>query len=257
MKHQTKTDKRGWRRKWRSNLRSVVSKLEDILESYESFIVGRSPKDGKVTFVDDLPTKKPEKGTSEDLNQGRTPRKIVYDLDKGIRELEDLQKSGPPEDIETTRIRVGGSIEKQIRRMKKERGLAYARYVFVCEQHIARYFPSRIEEYNKLKVNPDYIMFLDEEIYPHYLKTRREKRKDRNGVQDCPPEIIRHRNLILDVLREIEDYMEDESLLKRNEEEGSFLPKEFTPYHKTHGNDLSGDMRKWKRKTERKNRTTD
>jgi hypothetical protein len=56
-----------------------------------------------------------------------------------------------------------------------------------------------------------------------------ERKVSREKIKEVPEEIIHHRNMVLEILREIEDYMEDEFNKTRPND---YHPTEPTPYHK-------------------------
>ena len=56
-----------------------------------------------------------------------------------------------------------------------------------------------------------------------------ERKVSREKIKEVPEEIIHHRNKVLDILREIEDHMEDEF---NKERPNDCHPTEPTPYHK-------------------------
>jgi hypothetical protein len=73
---------------------------------------------------------------------------------------------------------------------------------------------------------PYFSQFLYEEIYPKYLEERKKKRMKGSKKYECPPEVLEHRQRLLELYREVELYM------KEQEKESDPVDEEFpTPYH--------------------------
>jgi len=237
-------------RKWRTGLRSVVTKLEEILESYESFIVGRTPQNKKQTFTDKLPVGRIRRRTREEAGQGRTPKSTIFRKKESITSLKEKIASGNKQVREETQRDLGCSMEEHIQKLQREIKLGHMNFHATCKRHMENNLPHVKNEYDHLMssygVTRDEITdFFDEKVYPHYLETRNEKR--RPVVMECPDDIIVHREMILDILKTIEDYMEDQESIPR----GDFSPKDPTPYHLVHGNKSESEV-KWERVTPRK-----
>jgi len=237
-------------RKWRTGLRSVVSKLEEILESYESFIVGRTSKDKKQTYLDDLPVKKPERGTREWLDQGLTPKTRLYRIRMEIKEVDELIQNTTTGEEKGEGLVLKPILEKHRNELKRKEQLEQSRFLGTCKRHMDKYLKHLEEDYDELKGSvttetEDLIRFMNKKVYPHYLETRKERRK--GETMECQDEILDHRKMVLHILRTIEDYMEDHESIPR----GDFSPKEPTPYHLVHGNKSESKLT-WERVTPRK-----
>lgn len=271
--------------KWRRGLDKVLTDLESILQTYESFICGNLPEEDKNTFADELiPLLEEKPRRTNDPSYVK-----IFEIDKRVIELENELTTLP-------QCLAREVLQQEIAREKKQLQQHRMRFVGECERSMVAksqpaqkggraweghedvrrvfelWYDGSNEKHNrKLRENGDdpgryptanrlsdrelcfadefgdfanelegRVKWLRENYYKPFML--RDRAMERQKTMDPPKAVIQHRQRVLEILREIEDYMDAE--MARDLTDGTsrerktklnYLPDQPTPYHLSHG----------------------
>jgi hypothetical protein len=317
--------------KWRHSLDRVTKNLEDILESYETLIRGRTSPEDKQTYDDELVPVGPKvttQGTSVG-NTNDTDYRPVWRYEQQVRDLmeqlndpslslqdrkyreKDLKSTHKK--LQTSRIRFVGKMEVSMVSRSKNNWMgpkrdgewgnskqgSYQR-LWVTGHPLGEgkdkkmsvktlwemWYDGKNETYNKTltKNGDDVSRYGDHRKVPHYVSKvnlerdveefdlftdngsqwlyenfyqpfiLHERYLNREKFHQVPKEIFIHRNKVLEVFREIEDFKDREirrdltggELKGKRKPEYNYLPDEPTPYHVVPKNGSVSGVKKFK-----------